>query len=136
MDLRFQPSLIQEVIDAFIEKTEREGDPTFYKEFHELADPIYENFPLDDREPEFKVGNTPGEESLILARYRVLWCLSIDSRLTRIEKEPVFPKEQRLREFSTWYRKIPGKQLVAVFEGLWATEHFTHPELIEMATDT
>jgi len=25
---------------------------------------------------------------------------------------------------------------VAVFEGLWATEHFTHPELIEMATDT
>ena len=247
MDLRFQPSLIQEVIDAFIEKTEREGDPTFYKEFHELADPIYENFPLDDREPEFqklyqylfghwgfadiidnafnefpelkgrigitlvrgvlkedqesvdilrkwgtveedlakqfeakglkgvgikllprrfydpalprfcrhellhikdmldpaflydpdiKVGNTPGEESLILARYRVLWCLSIDSRLTRIEKEPVFPKEQRFREFSTWYRKIPGKQLVAVFEGLWATEHFTHPELIEMATDT
>src|SRR6059036_578519 len=54
MELRFQPSLIQEVIDAFIEKTEREGDPTFYKEFHELADPIYENFPLDDREPEFQ----------------------------------------------------------------------------------
>src|SRR5947199_6337215 len=54
MELRFQPSLIQEVIDAFIEKTEREGDPTFYKEFHELADPIYENFPLDNREPEFQ----------------------------------------------------------------------------------
>src|SRR5438093_9104999 len=54
MELRFQPALIQEVIDAFIEKTEREGDPTFYKEFHELADPIYENFPLDDREPEFQ----------------------------------------------------------------------------------
>src|SRR5437899_12382955 len=54
MELRFRRSLIQEVIDAFIEKTEREGDPTFYKEFHELADPIYENFPLDDREPEFQ----------------------------------------------------------------------------------
>ena len=54
MELRFQPALIQEVIDAFIEKTEREGDPTFYKEFHELADPIYENLPLDDREPEFQ----------------------------------------------------------------------------------
>src|SRR2546426_11642899 len=53
-----------------------------------------------------------------------------------MEKEAVFPKEQRFKEFSTWYRKIPGKQLVAVFEGLWATEHFTHPELIEMATDT
>ena len=190
---------LQEVIDSFVEKTEREGDPTYYKEFHELADPIYEKFSLDDRESEFKklyqylfgiwgfsdiirnafdefpslkekigivlirgvlkedqesvdilrkwgtveedlakqfeakglkgvgikllprrfydpalprfcrhellhikdmldpaflydpdikVGNTPGEESLILARYRVLWCLSIDSRLTRMEKEP------------------------------------------------
>jgi hypothetical protein len=248
MELRFQPALIQDVIDAFIEKTEREGDPTFYKEFHELADPVYENFPLDEREPEFsklyqylfgkwgfadvimeafdefpdlrnrigitlvrgvlkeneeavdvlrkwgtveeelaksfeakglkgvgikllprrfydpalgrfcrhellhikdvldphflydpndtKVGSTPGEEALILSRYRVLWCLTIDSRLTRAGKEPVYSKEQRFHEFSTWYRKIPGRQLVAVFEGLWTTEFFTHPELIEMAADT
>ena len=54
MDLRFQPALLQEVIDSFVEKTEREGDPTYYKEFHELADPIYEKFTLDDRESEFK----------------------------------------------------------------------------------
>ena len=54
MEIRFQPALLQEVIDSFIEKTEREGDPTYYKEFHELADPIYEKFSLDDREPEFK----------------------------------------------------------------------------------
>ena len=54
MDIRFQPALLQEVIDSFVEKTEREGDPTYYKEFHELADPIYEKFSLDDREPEFK----------------------------------------------------------------------------------
>ena len=50
MDIRFQPALLQEVIDSFIEKTEREGDPTYYKEFHELADPIYEKYSLDDRE--------------------------------------------------------------------------------------
>ena len=54
MEIRFQPALLQEVIDSFIEKTEREGDPTYYKEFHELADPIYEKFTLDDREAEFK----------------------------------------------------------------------------------
>ena len=54
MELRFQPALLQEVIDSFVEKTEREGDPTYYKEFHELADPIYEKFTLDDRESEFK----------------------------------------------------------------------------------
>ena len=28
--------------------------PTYYNEFHEVADPIYEKFSLDDREPEFK----------------------------------------------------------------------------------
>ena len=27
MEIRFQPALLQEVIDSFIEKTEREGDP-------------------------------------------------------------------------------------------------------------
>ena len=26
MELRFQPALLQEVIDSFVEKTEREGD--------------------------------------------------------------------------------------------------------------
>src|ERR1044072_5127189 len=54
MELRFQPALLQEVIDSFFEKTEREGDPTYYKEFHELADPIYEKFTLDDCESEFQ----------------------------------------------------------------------------------
>ena len=44
MEIRFQPALLQEVIDSFVEKTEREGDPTYYKEFHEHADPIYEKF--------------------------------------------------------------------------------------------
>lgn len=247
MEIRFQPALLQEVIDSFIEKTEREGDPTYYKEFHELADPIYEKYSLDDREPEFKklyqylfgtwgfsdiirdafeefpelkervgivlikgvlkedqegvdilrkwgsleqelaksfeekglkgvgikliprrfydpaltrycrhelthiadmmdpqfgydpdtkVGQNPGEETLILQRYRVLWCLSIDSRLERAGKEPMLAKEDRFKEFRSWYRKIPAGQLKSVFEGLWQADFLTHSELVEMATDT
>jgi len=247
MEIRFQPALLQEVIDSFIEKTEREGDPTYYKEFHELADPIYEKFSLDDREPEFKklyqylfgiwgfsdivrdafnefpalkekigivlvkgvlkedqegvdilrkwgsverelakefedkglkgvgikliprrfydpaltrycrhelthisdmldsafnydpdtkVGQNPGEETLILHRYRVLWCLNIDSRLMRTGKEQMLSKEDRFKEFRSWYRKIPPGQLKSVFEGLWQAEALTHSELVEMASDT
>ncbi len=247
MEIRFQPALLQEVIDSFIEKTEREGDPTYYKEFHELADPIYEKFSLDDREPEFKklyqylfgiwgfsdivrdafnefpalkekigivlvkgvlkedqegvdilrkwgsverelakefedkglkgvgikliprrfydpaltrycrhelthisdmldsafnydpdtkVGQNPGEETLILHRYRVLWCLNIDSRLVRTGKEQMLSKEDRFKEFRSWYRKIPPGQLKSVFEGLWQAEALTHSELVEMASDT
>jgi len=247
MEIRFQPALLQEVIDSFAEKTEREGDPTYYNEFHEMADPIYEKFSLDDREPEFKklyqqlfgkwgfadilndsfnefpalrakigivlvrgvlkedqegvdilrkwgtveeklakqfeekgqkgvgikliprrfydpainrylrhelthisdmldeafgydadtkVGFNPGEEHLILNRYRVLWSLHIDSRITRSGKEPMFSKEYRFREFRTWYRKILPGQAESVFEGLWQTEYLTHAELLEMASDT
>ena len=241
MELRFQPALLQEVIDSFVEKTEREGDPTYYKEFHELADPIYEKFTLDDRESEFKklyqylfgtwgfsdiirdafneyplvkdkvgivlvkgvlkedqegvdilrkwgsvehdlarqfeekglkgigikliprrfydpaltrycrhelmhisdmldpafaydpdtkVGQNPGEETLILHRYRILWSLSVDSRLTAAGKEPMLRKEDRYKEFRSWYRKIPAVQLKSVFEGLWQTGFFTHADLI------
>jgi hypothetical protein len=247
MEIRFQPALLQEVIDSFVEKTEREGDPTYYKEFHQYADPIYERFSLDDREAEFKklyqylfgiwgfsdiirdafeefsalkarvgivlikgvlkedqegvdilrkwgsvehdlakqfeekglrgvgikliprrfydpaltrycrhelmhiadmldsefgydpdtkVGQNPGEETLILQRYRVLWCLNIDSRLQAAGKESMLSKEDRFKEFRSWYRKIPPTQLKSVFEGLWQTEAMTHSELVEMATDT
>ncbi|MFQ5991972.1 MAG: hypothetical protein ACE5NA_05995 [Nitrospiraceae bacterium] len=247
MELRFQPALLQEVVDSFVEKTEREGDPTYYKEFHELGDVIYEKFSLDDREAEFKklyqylfgtwgfsdiireafnefpalkdkigivlvkgvlkedqegvdilrkwgaveqelaqqfeekglkgvgikliprrfydpalprycrhelnhisdlldetfqydpdtkVGHGPGEETLILHRYRVLWCLNIDSRLVRSGQQPMLSKEDRFKEFRSWYRKISPVQLKSVFEGLWQTESFTHSELVEMASDT
>jgi len=247
MEIRFQPALLQEVIDSFVEKTEREGDPTYYKEFHQYADPIYERFSLDDREAEFKklyqylfgiwgfsdivrdafdelpalkekigivlikgvlkedqegvdilrkwgsvehdlakqfeekglkgvgikliprrfydpaltrycrhelmhiadmlgpefgydpdtkVGQNPGEETLILQRYRVLWCLNIDSRLLAAGKESMLSKEDRFKEFRSWYRKIPPTQLKSVFEGLWQADTMTHSELVEMSTDT
>lgn len=247
MEIRFQPALLQEVIDSFAEKTEREGDPTYFNEFHEFADPIYEKFSLDDRDPEFKrlyqhlfakwgfaeilrdafddfpvlrdktgivlvrgvlkedqegvdvlrkwgvveeklarqfeeagkkgvgikliprrfydpaitrylrhelthisdmldeafgydpdtkVGLNPGEEHLILNRYRVLWNLHVDSRIVRTSKEPMFSKEYRFREFRSWYRKIPPGQVESVFEGIWQTDYLTHAELVEMASDT
>ena len=247
MEIRFQPALLQEVIDSFSEKTEREGDPTYYNEFHEFADPVYEKFSLDEREPEFKklyqhlfakwgfadilrdafeefpemkaktglvlvrgvlkedqegvdilrkwgtveeklarqfeekglkgvgikliprrfydpainrylrhelthiadmlddafgydpdtkIGFNPGEEHLILNRYRVLWSMHIDSRISRTGKDPMFSREYRFREFRSWYRKIPPTQVESVFEGLWQTEYLTHAELVEMASDS
>jgi hypothetical protein len=92
--------------------------------------------PAFNYDPDTKVGQNPGEEALILHRYRVLWCLSIDSRLEAAGKEPMLTKEDRYKEFRSWYRKIPPAQLKSVFEGLWQTQFFTHSELVEMATDT
>ena len=45
-------------------------------------------------------------------------------------------KQDRFKEFRSWYRKIPPPQLKSVFEGLWQTDVFNHSELVEMATDT
>jgi hypothetical protein len=87
-------------------------------------------------DPDTKVGQNPGEETLILHRYRILWNLSVDSRLIGEGKEPMLSKEDRFKEFRSWYRKIPPPQLKSVFEGLWQTAFFTHSELVEMATDT
>jgi len=87
-------------------------------------------------DPDTKVGMNPGEEHLILNRYRVLWSLHVDSRIARLGKEPMFSREYRLREFRSWYRKIPPTQVESVFEGLWQTEYFTHAELVEMSQDT
>ena len=86
-------------------------------------------------DPDTKLGQNPGEETLILQRYRVLWSLSVDSRLVAAGKEPMLSKEDRFKEFRSWYRKIPPPQLKSVFEGLWQTAYFSHSELIEMAAD-
>jgi hypothetical protein len=45
-------------------------------------------------------------------------------------------KEDRFKEFRSWYRKIPPTEVKSVFEGLWQSDFFTHAELIEMASDT
>ena len=87
-------------------------------------------------DPDTKVGQNPGEETLILHRYRILWNLSVDSRLVLDGKEPMLSKEDRFKEFRSWYRKIPPPQLKSVFEGLWQPSFFTHSELIDMFTDT
>ena len=96
----------------------------------DMLDPVF------GYDPDTKVGQNPGEETLILHRYRILWSLSVDSRLVIAGKEPMLSKEDRFKEFRSWYRKIPPPQLKSVFEGLWQTSYFTHSELIEMATDT
>ncbi len=78
---------------------------------------------------------SPTEENIIRERYRVLWDISIDSRILRSGKETVSDKSQRFREFAALYRKLPEDYITCLFEGLWNTERFTHRELLDMAQD-
>ncbi|MCF6157918.1 MAG: hypothetical protein E3K32_04955 [wastewater metagenome] len=54
MNLEFDPGLIEEVIFRELKIREERGDFTLTEEYHSLTDPIYDNFPLDERSAEFK----------------------------------------------------------------------------------
>lgn len=90
--------------------------------------------PEFDYEDAFIPGN-PSVKNLITARFRLLWNVFVDSRLAKKGIQSTMNKEARFREFDNYYKKIPAKQRRGIFEGLWITEHFTHEELLSMATD-
>lgn len=54
MKLEFDPNLIEEVIFRELKTREEGGDFTFTGEYHSLTDPVYENFPIDERPAEFR----------------------------------------------------------------------------------
>ncbi|KKO18749.1 MAG: hypothetical protein DCC43_04165 [Candidatus Brocadia sp.] len=54
MNLEFDPSLIEEVIFGELKAREEKGDFTLTLEYHSSIDPVYENFPLDERPSQFK----------------------------------------------------------------------------------
>jgi len=231
MNVRYEPSLIEEVVLLEVKRREEEGDFRLFREYHALADPLYEKLSLDRREAAFeklnrklflkcgfgevivkaweefprltesieevfvgkaitwreegsdlsrdrkslgikvfprrflspqglqrflrhelqhiadmldpafgyacedRLADSPAEESLIRDRYRTIWAVSIDGRLTRGGKETVATREERWKAFEALYSRIPEAQRVAVFEALWGSECLTHSEILAMAKD-
>src|SRR3989304_4507082 len=54
MKLEFDPSLIEEVIFGELKAREEKGDFSLTLEYHSCIDPVYENFPLEERPSQFK----------------------------------------------------------------------------------
>ena len=54
MKLEFDPSLIEEVIFGELKAREGKGDFSFTLEYHSRIDPVYENFPSEERPSQFK----------------------------------------------------------------------------------
>lgn len=84
---------------------------------------------------EERLAASPAEENLIRDRYRLLWAISIDGRLTRQGRAPIVTREERFREFETLYPKFPSPQRHVIFERLFGAEHLTHAELLAMARE-
>lgn len=54
MNIRFQPQLLEEVVLIELRKQEEQGNFSLFEEYHELADPIYERFPIEERDQQFE----------------------------------------------------------------------------------
>lgn len=54
MKLEYDPGLIEQVIFGELKAREQRGDFAFALEYHSSADPVYENFPLEERAAQFK----------------------------------------------------------------------------------
>lgn len=77
----------------------------------------------------------PAEEPLVRDRYRLLWDITIDSRLLRAGRDTVADREQRRAEFEAQYRGVPALLVERAFGRLWEMPRPSHPQLVEMATD-
>ena len=54
MNIIFQPHLLEETVSLEIRRREEQGDLKLFEEYHELADPIYERFSIDERDQQFE----------------------------------------------------------------------------------
>jgi hypothetical protein len=100
-------------------------------ELAHLADMLDPEFQYE-RDP---LSSSPIEDTILRERYRVLWDITIDSRLIKSGRPTVATKALRQREFLALYQKFGKQECEAVFEYLWSRDRTTHPELREFAKD-
>jgi hypothetical protein len=82
-----------------------------------------------------QTGQTVSQQRLIRERYRLLWSVSIDGRLTRRGLETVADEAQRRREFDRGFAFLPEARRTALFAGLWDGQTASHGALLQVAAD-
>ncbi len=79
---------------------------------------------------------SPMEERMINDRYRLFWDISVDGRLVKDGRETISDKDERRREFESFYIKIPKEARDIIFDKIWCGEvAITHDKMVEMAKD-
>ena len=79
---------------------------------------------------------SPMEERIIMDRYRLFWDIWVDGRLVKDGRETIADKDERRREFESFYVKIPKETRDMIFDKIWYGEvAIRHDKMIEMAKD-
>lgn len=53
MKIEYDPQLMQDVVLEEVERRDKGGDSSLFKDYHKLADPIYEEFSIEERDAAF-----------------------------------------------------------------------------------
>jgi len=79
---------------------------------------------------------SPMEERIIRDRYRLFWDIYVDGRLVNKGLETTATREERKREFDSFFSKIPEETRELIFKKIWdAEETFTHDRMMELSKD-
>ena len=79
---------------------------------------------------------SPMEERIMRDRYRLFWDISVDGRLTNNGLETPASREERKREFDSFFSKIPEDSRDLIFSKMWdAEEPMAHDTMVELSKD-
>ena len=79
---------------------------------------------------------SPMEERIMRDRYRLFWDISVDGRLVNTGLETTGTREERKREFDSFFSKIPEESRELIFSKMWdAEEPLTHVRMVELSKD-
>jgi hypothetical protein len=89
--------------------------------------------PAFDYEPELPLtGRSINQHRLARERYRMLWDVSIDGRVTRRGQSTVATRDQRVREFGNAFEAWDDTKRQELFESFWNDPSPTHLALVNI----
>ena len=80
-------------------------------------------------------GLNPAQERIVRERYRLLWDVTIDGRLSRANPASNTAREQHQKFFDRAYSFWPEEKRRTVFEELWTNPNPRHDHLLALASD-
>ncbi len=79
---------------------------------------------------------SPMEERMMRDRYRLFWDISVDGRLVNKGLETTATRDERKREFDSFFSKIPEGSRELIFSKMWdAEEPMAHDRMVELSKD-
>lgn len=79
---------------------------------------------------------SPMEERMINDKYRLFWDIYVDGRIERSGKDTIAGKGERIKEFDSYFIKLPQETRSLLFEKIWCGEvPITHDKIVGMAKD-